>query len=243
MMIKTILVDDEKGSLEVLERDLSNYCPDVVVIKQYQSAQEAKEGILELRPDLVFLDIEMPEIRGVDLAKSLKDAGFAPAIIFVTAYPQYGAQAFEVDAVDYLVKPVEADRLKQAVEKYMTHNLESQIAELNKKAPTFIRISSQSGFDLLKIEDICYLKADGPITRFYLVDNQPVGAGRNLGIFEKSLAGRGFFRVHNGYLVNYKFIRQYDNKDSCILLSTGAKIPVAQQRLRDFLIWIDAYTV
>jgi two-component system, LytTR family, response regulator len=242
MMIKTILVDDEKDALEVLERDLSNYCPDVVVIKQYQSAVEAKAGILELRPDLVFLDIEMPEIKGVDLAKSLKEEGFAPAIIFVTAYPQFGAQAFEVDAVDYLIKPVESDRLRQAVEKYMTHNLEGQIAELNKKAPTFIRISSQSGFDLLKIDDICYLKADGPITRFFLSDNQPVGAGRNLGIFERSLAGKGFFRVHNGYLVNYKYIRQYDNRESCIVLSTGAKIPVAQQRLREFLIWLDGYT-
>ncbi|WP_324495974.1 LytTR family DNA-binding domain-containing protein [Haliscomenobacter sp.] len=242
MMIKTILVDDEQDALDILERDLANYCPDVVVIKQFRSAIEAKAAILELRPDLVFLDIEMPEIKGIDLAKSLKDEGFSPAIIFVTAYPQFGAQAFEVDAVDFLLKPVESDRLKQAVEKYMAHNLESQIAELNKKAPTYIRISSQSGFDLLQIEDICYLKADGPITRFYLVDKHTVAAGRNLGIFEKALAGQGFFRVHNGYLVNYKFIRQYDNKESCIVLSTGVKVPVAQQRLRDFLIWIDAFT-
>lgn len=243
MMIKTILVDDEQDELDVLERDLLNHCPDVVVIKKFRSAIEAKAAVPEIRPDLIFLDIEMPEIKGIDLAKSLKNEGHSSAIIFVTGYPQFGAQAFEVEAIDFLLKPVESDRLKQAIEKYLAHNLQSQIAELNKKAPTFIRISSQSGFELLKIKDISYLKADGAITRFFMADNQAVGAGRNLGIFEKALSGQGFFRVHSGYLVNYRFLHHYDNRESCIILNTGAKIPVAQQRLRDFLIWVDSFTV
>lgn len=244
MIIKTILVDDETDALDILERDLLRHCPDVVVMARCQSAGAALDLIREMRPDLVFLDVEMPGTSGVALAESLRKDGLSVDIIFVTAYRQYGADAFGADAVDYLLKPVEPEKLKKAVDKVFRRRLEEQLASLHQRLerPTRLRVPSVSGFELLVIEEITHCEADGGVTHLFLTDGRRVTAGRNLGYYDDLLKEAGFCRIHHRYLVNLAYVRHYHNPDHSVTLKTGAVLPVAQQRLRAFLERVEGMT-
>jgi two-component system, LytTR family, response regulator len=245
MLIKTLLLDDEPDALELLARDLSRYCPDVVIVGQCTSGAEARTTIRDLRPDLIFSDIEMPGINGVALLQALKDEGFDIPVIFVTAHRHYAADAFGVQALDFLLKPVEGSKLVQAVQKYTDYNVAHHLTALEQRldAPPRLRIANPAGFEIFDLARIAWCEADGSITKFYLTDGRKVTSSRNLGYYDEHLSAHGFCRIHHKYLIQMSLVAHYSHPDRSVTLSTGAVLPVAHQRLKDFLEWIERGSV
>ncbi len=241
MLIKTLLLDDEPDALEILARDLARHCPDVVIVGQYTEAAEARAAIRGLRPDLIFSDIEMPGVNGVALLQMLREEGFDTPVVFVTAHRHYAADAFGVQALDFLLKPVETSRLAQSLEKYAEYNVAQHFNALEQHldGPPRLRIANPAGFEVFDLEQIAYCEADGGITKFYLTDGRKVASSRNLGYYDEHLFAHGFCRIHHKYLIRMSLVAHYSHPDHSATLQTGAVLPVSHQRLKDFLTLIE----
>ncbi|MGD0340853.1 MAG: LytTR family DNA-binding domain-containing protein [Bacteroidales bacterium] len=222
--IHAIVVDDEEPSREALKNYISDFCIDVEVVATASSVKTAYKAIQKHKPDLVFLDIEMPDGKGFDLLKMFEVIDFR--VIFVTAYSEYAIKAFRVNAVDYLLKPVKIDELKNAVEKIKAGNGDSQSEKLSvilKEmsdgiffSPTLI-VSNVKGHEVLKVNEIIMCKADGYCTIFYLTGDRKVNSSRNLKQFETQIMEYGFIRVHNSFLVNMHHVCSFTKQGEIIL--------------------------
>ena len=223
-IIRAIVIDDEEPSREALRNYLSDFCNDVEVVATASSVKSAFKAIQKHKPDLIFLDIEMPDGKGFDLLKMFETIDFK--VIFVTAYSEYAIKAFRVNAVDYLLKPVKIDELKDAVEKIKASNgsPESEKLSVILKGmsdglffyPTLV-ISNVKGFEILKINEIIMCKADGYCTIFYLTGDRKINSSRNLKQFEKQLPEQGFIRVHNSFIVNLHHVHSFTKQGEIIL--------------------------
>ena len=224
-MIRTIVVDDEKPSREVISNYLRDYCENIQVITTASSVKSAFIAIKKHNPDLVFLDIELGDGKGFDLLTMFEKINFK--IIFVTAYSEYAIRAFRVSAIDYLLKPVKIDELKEAVEKAKTFRNDNadteRIASLIKNlsgSPTIqptLTIPHLKGFEVLKVNEIIMCKADGYCTEFYLTGKRKVISSKNLKNYEILLAGNNFIRVHHSFLVNLNHVCSYSRQGEIIL--------------------------
>jgi len=222
--IRAIVVDDEEPSREALKNYLSEFCSEVEVVALASSLKTAYKAINKFKPDLVFLDIEMPDGKGFDLLKMFDRIYFR--VIFVTAYSEYATKAFRVNAVDYLLKPVKIDELKDAIEKIKSQKSELEPANLSNMVkgmaeglqyPPTLVLANVKGFDILKINEIIMCKADGYCTIFYLTGSRKVNSSRNLKYFEKQIIDYGFVRVHNSFLVNLHHVNSFSKQGEIIL--------------------------
>ncbi|MFZ2898069.1 MAG: LytTR family DNA-binding domain-containing protein [Saprospiraceae bacterium] len=236
MVLKTALVDPEPGMMEQLEKELFRHCPSVVVAARCQTYEQAIQAVRRNHLDLLFLNSEMPGLNPDDFSASLEKYGANAGIIFLTPHPvsENGGQ--------FLSKPINPHELKHAVERFLIRHLERQLNRVAQwlDMPKRLRVSSASGFEILSIEDIVYCEADGSVTKIFLSNGQRVVAGRNLGYIENSLENCCFFRTHHRFLVNLNQVRGYRNYDHTVTLSNGANLPVAQQKLKDFLKTVEA---
>jgi two-component system, LytTR family, response regulator len=224
-MIRAIVVDDEKPSREVICNYLRDYCEDIQVITTASSVKSAFKAIQKHNPDLVFLDIELGDGKGFDLLTMFEKINFK--IIFVTAYSDYAIKAFRVNAIDYLLKPVKIDELKEAVEKAKTTrsiNSDSErIAALiksfsdTKSFQKTITIPHLKGFEVLKVNEIIMCKADGYCTEFYLTGKRKVLSTKNLKNYETPLIEYNFIRVHHSFMVNLDHVCSYSKQGEIIL--------------------------
>ncbi|MBG0859705.1 MAG: response regulator transcription factor [Bacteroidales bacterium] len=224
-MIKAAVIDDEEPSREVLCNYLKEFCMDVEVVATASSVKTAFRVINKYKPDLVFLDIEMPDGKGFDLLKMYEKIDFK--VIFVTAYSEYAIKAFRVNAVDYLLKPVKIDELQAAVEKVRNNRNDTsypvRIAEILKSlsgdqsVQQTIVIPHMKGFDVLKVNEIIMCKADGYCTILFLEGNRKVISSRNLKQYESLLAEHNFIRVHHSYLANLGHVTGYTKQGEIIL--------------------------
>lgn len=222
--IRAIVIDDEEPSREALRNYISDFCSDVEVVATASSVKTAFRAIQKHNPDLIFLDIEMPDGKGFDLLKMFDTIDFR--VIFVTAYSEYAIKAFRVNAVDYLLKPVKIDELKDAIEKIKASNGNTQSEKLSvilKEMsdgvlfhPTLV-VSSVKGFEVLKINEIIMCKADGYCTIFYLTGDRKINSSRNLKQFENQILEYGFIRAHNSFLVNLHHISSFTKQGEIIL--------------------------
>jgi two-component system, LytTR family, response regulator len=222
--IRAIVVDDEEPSREALRNYISDFCSDVEVVATASSVKTAFKAIQKYKPDLVFLDIEMPDGKGFDLLKMFETIDFR--VIFVTAYSEYAIKAFRVNAVDYLLKPVKIDELKDAVEKIKASNGDSDSEKLSGILkgmsdgvffhPTIV-VSNVKGYEVLKTNEIIMCKADGYCTIFYLTGDRKVNSSRNLKQFEKQIMEHGFIRVHNSFLVNLHHVKSFTKQGEIML--------------------------
>jgi two-component system LytT family response regulator len=245
-MIKTIIVDDECPAREVLRNWLTQFCPDVAVIADAGSVKTAIESIYQHDPDLVFLDIELPDGDGFEMLRKLNRINFK--IIFVTAFSEYALKAFRFYATDYLLKPVNISELMEAVNK-VRHELGNQrnnqnIMELlqhnNKFGNEFpvIVIPDKKGFRVLNIQDIICCEADGYCTNFIMVKEKNCTSSKNLKFYEELLEENGFMRVHNSHIVNMKHVNGYMN-EGLILLSKERTVPLGNTYKKRFTEWFN----
>ena len=247
-LIKAIIIDDEPDSLQALNLALEKFCPQVRISGLYDDPSKGLEALKSVNPDLVFLDIQMPEMTGFDLLDSLGTIDFE--IVFVTAYDQYAIKAIKFSALDYLMKPVDPDELIKAVKKVESrkedktqiHQYRSVIANLKSYANGLgkIAIPSLDGIIFLEIKDIIYAQAEGNYTNLFLHNKEQLIVTKSLKNFENLLDQQGFFRVHHSYLINLLHIQKYvRGEGGYVELTHGFHVDISRRRKEEFLKILD----
>ena len=241
--MKVILIDDEKHCRDGLSIMLNKYCPQVEIADQCSNAKQALESIAENEPDLVFLDIEMPDMNGFEMLEYCKDYHFE--IIFTTAYNEYAIQAIRHSALDYLLKPVNKDELINAIARAKDNkssHTSSRIEKLlelmeGKKVPGRIALPTIDGLIMVDTKDIVYCESENNYTRFHLVNNKTIFVSKTLKKVEMLLeADDSFFRIHHSFIINLHFLQRYIKGDGGeVVMSTGQTLTVSRIKKLEFL--------
>lgn len=242
-MIKAILIDDEPAAINALAKKLELHCNGIEIVGRCESSKEGIKMILENKPDLVFLDIEMPWMNGFELLTCLGE-NLDFKVVFVTAYDQYAIQAFKVQAIDYLLKPVDKDDLINCVErvrsehKKMTKDSLGELMEQMDKPKGMkrIMIHSTEGIEILEVDEILYCQAASNYTYIHTVDDRKIVVSKTLSEIEKSLDPNFFLRVHKSYNTNLKFVQRYSSIEGGeLVLKNMIKIPVSRRKKEEVL--------
>ena len=241
-MLKAILIDDDQSNLSGLREKLNKHCPQVEIVALCDNAKAGIIAIEDYRPDIVFLDIEMPVMNGFVMLQQLSFKNFE--LIFVTAYDSYAIKAIRFSALDYLVKPVEIGELKAAVSKAEVnrskHTVDSQVdllmEFLHRKNPTRIPIPSSDGLQFLNLDDIIYLEANNNYTSIFLTTGQKFVVSRTLKDFEDLLPTDIFIRIHHSNIINKTLIEKYIRGDGGqVVMRNGIVLDVSKRKKTDFL--------
>lgn len=201
--ISTLIVDDERYAREELTYLLEKF-PDVQVLGAAESGEAAILKALQIQPDVVFLDVEMPKMNGLEVAKTLIELKKVPLIIFATAYPQFAAEAFRVNAVDYLLKPYDERQLKQTIERIEKKLYPTSTVDNTEKLGK-LAIETGSDIDYILPEDILYIYRDDKVSKIITQTNE-YEVRTTLKELESRLVPFSFFRIHKGFLVNLKYV-------------------------------------
>ncbi|MBT8317786.1 MAG: response regulator transcription factor [Lutibacter sp.] len=242
MTINAILIDDERKALAILKNKLDRLCPNIKVVAETQSPKEGIGLIKKLRPQLVFLDIAMPEMSGFDLLSQIEKPNFE--IIFATAFDNYAIEAINNCAIGYLVKPIDNQDLVITVNKAI-QNIEDKTAlEKNKLlienlgVQKFqnkkIVIPSQDGLEFVKINEILHCEGTDGYTTIHFKARKSILSSNSIGHFNKLLESQHFYLVHKSHLINLDHIEKYFN-EGYVLLSDNSKIPVSRNKRQGFL--------
>lgn len=242
--VRCLIIDDEEKNSRLLRQMLDMHCRQLTVLATCNDARDGLAAIGELQPQLVFLDVEMPHFNGFDLLKKLEPVSFE--VIFVTAFSHYAIEAFEHQAAGYITKPINAEKLVSAVqaaikrieEKSINRNLFSLLEQHNRPVATDkIPLSTSSGLLFVKIADIMYCESSGNYTHFWLsTDAKKIVVSRQLGEYEKLLPEQNFIRIHDKYIINLDYIREYiKGSGGEVILENGTNLPVATRRKEDFM--------
>jgi two-component system, LytTR family, response regulator len=242
-MITAIIIDDEaKGRLALREK-LLTYCPQIKILAEATNGPEAILLIQQHKPQLIFLDIEMPRMNGFEMLNALPEKNFH--LIFTTAYDQYAIKAIKYAAFDYLLKPVDIEELKSAVEKIdnrennqtkkqvelLQQNMQHPKKQLNKLA-----VPTLEGLLFFDINDIVHLEANSNYTNIYLNNKIKITASKTLKEFEEMLPEEIFFRTHHSHLINLNYIKRYIKGDGGqIELQNGTYVDVSRRKKEEFL--------
>lgn len=228
--LKTLIVDDEDHCRTALQRSIKQYCPQLKVVDSVNSVAKARVSIYHTAPDLIFLDVEMPEETGFDL---LEQAGIKSVpVIFTTAHESYALRALKNRALDFLLKPIDGKELIAAVNK-----LDSPEG-IEAVKPGKIALPTSKGLVFSNPEEIIRLKADGSYTTVFRLDDSFL-VSYNLGHVEKLLSGYSFFRVHKSYLINLNHVNEYlRGSGGFAIMSDGEEVEVSKRKREDFLLAI-----
>ena len=243
-MINAVIIDDETRNIKLMKNILSKFCPQVNLIGDATNGKTGKELIIQKKPELVFLDIEMPYGNGFDLINDLMPVDFE--VIFVTAFDKYMLQALKYSALDYLLKPVNIDELKQAVQNAelrirknsINQQLNILLDNFKKQEPGLkkIAIPTSDGFDFILIDDIIRCEALGAYTKIHTKDLKKIIVTKPLKDYETILPEDIFFRIHNSHLINLNYIKKYNRgRGGLVELDDGSIIEVATRRKDEFL--------
>ncbi|MBS1911671.1 MAG: response regulator transcription factor [Bacteroidetes bacterium] len=239
---RTVVVDDERHVRETLIGMIAEYCNDIEVVAEAATLDQAKEAIAVHRPDLLFLDVEMPGGNGFDLLGSLPRIDFD--VVFVSAYDHYALRAIKLSALDYILKPVDPQELERAVRKSaLQRAARGMVPRRNNMAQPAvahqldrIAVPTEAGFEFVTIRDLIRCKAEGNYTRIFLSDGRRLLSSRTLGEFEAVLLECGFMRVHHSHLINLNHVRRYTKGRGGILeMADGAEVEVSVRRKEAFL--------
>lgn len=238
--IRAILVDDEESARDVLENLLARFCPQVELVAKCNNVLQAVETIKKEQPDLVFLDIEMPNYAGYEIVNFFKEVNFQ--IVFVTAYDQYAIRAFEIAAIDYLLKPVDIERLKMAVSRVLQSIHKEQSSEkinllsqtLESKQIKNLIISDKGQQHVVSIDTIIAIEAQESYCIIHTTQKNLI-ASKNLKHFETILeAIPVFFRVHKSWIINQQFLKHYSKSDLSIHMSNGLITKLSKYKKAEF---------
>jgi two-component system LytT family response regulator len=243
-LIKAIIVDDELGNIETLHAMLEQFCKNVWVCDVAENNDKARELIFRHSPDLVFLDVQLQNETSFQLLKSLSKIDFE--IIFVTAYNEFALRAIKFAAIDYLLKPVNLDELKKAVNRaidnierkqslvkisHLLSNINTPQTELKK-----IGIVTITGITFKPINHIIRLKAEGNYTQFFFIDGAKEMSSKNLKEYEDILPKHNFCRIHNAHIINLNCIQAYKKgRGGTVVMEDGTEIEVSQRKKTEFL--------
>lgn len=240
-----LIIDDEENGVTTLQLLLKKYCEDVNIIGVAFSAEEGINLIKTLKPDLVFLDIEMPTSTGFDVINATKQI-HNYEIIFTTAYDRYAIKAIKVNAVDYLLKPIDSDELKAAIDE-AEKKIKLKQSEISKSevevllknlvySSKKISIPTSEGLILVDAEDILYLKSESNYTMVFLKNEKKILVSKTLKSMEDQLKNYSFCRVHTSYLINVNEVEKYLKGDGgTIILKNKVSIPVSRNYKLDLL--------
>jgi two-component system LytT family response regulator len=242
-MLKAIIIDDEAKGRQALKQKLADYCPQVNVVAEATNGEEGIEVIEQHHPQLIFLDIEMPRMNGFEMLNNIKEKNFQ--VIFTTAYDQYAIKAIRYSAFDYLLKPIDIEELRSAVDKVSNaENIDTkkqaELLQQNishpKKLLNKLAIPTLDGLFFYNIADIIYLEAQSNYTNLYFTNKIKVTASKTLKEFEELLPTDMFFRPHHSYLINLNYIKRYIKGDGGqVELENGAYIDVSRRKKEEFL--------
>ena len=246
-MIKAIIVDDEQHAANRLAGLLEKHCKQSVHLAgSYYTIEDGLKAVKLLQPQLIFLDVQIHDKTGFDLLQQLPEKNFD--VIFVTAYEKYAIQAFRFSAIDYLLKPVDPEDLKQAIEKLNRKKPSDELAQKfdtllenieqlkHYTPPKKIVVPTISGFELLLVIDILRCQSDINYTIIFMKDKQKLVVAKTLKEFEEMLEEYDFYRIHNSHLVNLAYIKSYyKGKGGSVIMIDGTEIEVSTRRKDEFL--------
>lgn len=241
--IKAILVDDERSSLQNLQQKLIEFCPDILVIEMSEKPEDAILLIRQHKPDVIFLDIEMPRMSGLRMLNELTD--YTGEIIFTTAYNHYAVDAIRISAFDYLVKPVSIADLQNAVARLVKSKqsetkerldiLRQSLSE-NKSQEDKIAVPTSDGLEFLQIKNIIHIESSSNYSKIFLLTGKSMLVTRLLKDFEDILTPYRFYRVHNSHLINLNYIQKYiRGEGGQVMLQNGDIVDVSRRKKDEFL--------
>jgi two-component system, LytTR family, response regulator len=244
-MIKAIIVDDELGARESLSKMIEKNCKQLEVIAKADSMLAAFEAITTKQPDLVFLDIEMPNGNAFDLLEKFKEINFN--IIFTTAYDHYAIKAIKFSAVDYILKPIDPEELVEAVKRFEKKQT-GQPNVLDKQFKTLLSnvrpenklkkvgIPDGDGLIFINLSDIIRCESDGNYTFFILTNGKKIIASRTLGEYEQMFTEDNFFRIHRSHLINLQHVKKYiKGEGGYVIMADDSQVEVSRRNKNEFL--------
>jgi two-component system, LytTR family, response regulator len=241
--LKAILVDDEKSSLENLKQKLLEFCPDVNILAMADKPEEAIVLIRQHKPDVIFLDIEMPRMSGIRMLDELP--GYTGEIIFTTAYNHYAIDAIRISAFDYLVKPVSISELQNSVVRLVKYkqtetrerlDILRQSLSNTKSQDDKIAVPTGDGLEFLQIKNIIHIESSANYSRIFLNDGKSMLVTKLLKDFDDILLPYRFYRVHNSHLINLNYIQKYIRGDGGqVVLQNGDVVDVSRRKKDEFL--------
>ncbi|MCB2194500.1 MAG: LytTR family DNA-binding domain-containing protein [Bacteroidetes bacterium] len=245
MELRIIIIDDEADAVDAI-RNILEINDNYRVIGHTTDPVNGLALILQHKPDVVFLDIEMPGINGFQLLESISNIDFD--VIFATAYERYAIQAIKANALDYILKPVSISDVLNALEKVKTKrskeinfesNYKNLLADLNLPQKTRIQIPTTKGLEFIELDDVVYLEADGAYTTAYLKNTEKVIISKSIKFIEPLLNKNYFFRVHRSYTVNTNYLRRLDRENKTLILKDQTEIPFSRRRYDDLMDFLD----
>ncbi len=241
-MIEAVIVDDEIKALQSLSWELTNFSDEINVTASFTDPKKALSHLELNTPDCLFLDIEMPTMDGFQFIQKLKNKNFP--VVITTAYNQYAIKALKNEAIDYLLKPIDSDDLKETLSKIKKYNsknytadrLEKMLLNYNANATNKkITFNTDGKLVFLESDEILYAESDGNYSTIFLVDGQKMVLTKKLKEVNDILPSTSFFRIHNSYIINLTKIKEFIKTDGYVILKPNHKIPVSRQRKSDFL--------
>jgi len=243
--LKTIIIDDEPDAVDFISSIICEYCPGLEVAGKAYDISEGVQVIKDQLPDLVFLDVEMPHGTGFDLLANFPEKEFD--VIFITAFNHYAIKAIKFSAVDYILKPINVNEFIEAVNKVMqkrsntmfrgNENIKALLENLRTAVPSRLAIPTSDGMEYLNPKEIIRIEADRSYSWFYLAGDRKILVSRNLKEFQVLLSDRHFFRPHNSYLINLKYVKKYVRKEGgYIEMQDGSEIPVSRNKKDLFIV-------
>lgn len=246
--IKTILIDDEKNSLIILQKLLEKHSENIEIIATGQSVEEGIKIIDLHKPDLVFLDINMPDGDGFEVLEKVEDRNFG--IIFTTAYDKYAIKAFEFAALHYLLKPIKPEELIEAVERYetgksenITEKIEVLSNNIHKNLERLI-LPSSNGISIIELDDIIRCESSNNYTTFFLMNNEKIMVSKSINNYEKILSESHFCRIHNQHIVNLKYVKKYvKGRGGYVIMINDKQVDVSEGRKKEFMTKLSEFAI
>jgi two-component system, LytTR family, response regulator len=242
--LKTVIVDDEQDAVAFINSIIEEYCPSLEVVARANNIVQGVSAINDKKPDLVFLDVEMPNGNGFDLLAQFPEKDFD--VVFITAFNHYAIKAIKFSAVDYILKPININEFIEAVNRVIkkrserpsqgNENLKILLENLRTSPPSRMAIPTADGMEYLNPRDIIRIEADRSYSWFYLTGGRKILVSKHLKEFQELLSDRYFFRSHNSHLINLKYVKKYIRKEGgYIEMTDGAMISVSRNRKDLFL--------
>jgi two-component system LytT family response regulator len=243
-MIRCVLIDDENNSLEMMEWLIKTYCPQVSIEAMCNTSEKGIEAINKFKPDVVFLDIEMPHMNGFDMLEQFDKLFFD--VVFCTAYDQFAIRAFKYSALNYLLKPVDPADLQETIrrleEKKSSPSKEQMdlllqnIRETIKPAVQRIALTTGDGMIFVPVDDIVYCEAESNYTSVALKDGKKILVSKVLKDIDETLSGSGFYRIHNSFLINLNHIKKYVRGDGgYVIMNNDVTVSISRSRRQEFM--------